>query len=368
MKLVIDCLIFEDKKAFGYQEYLFNLLDYFFAHYSKLKAETVIIACEKKSVVSFEKYASRFLITPFNVSSRWKLLVIQNQLAEQLQLHPDDVILSTYNYAAVFKKCKSVLVIHDLLFLRKHLLNNTLMRMQRKLLIPPSIRNADRIIAISNATANDVIQHYTKASGKVSVAYNYFNFRKFDGDIPEDLSAYPLDRPYFLSVSSILKHKNVVTLLKAYEIYATQGGLANLVLVGYYERMDADSKAYYDSLNEAVKEKIFLTGYISNQLLKYCYQHCECFILPTKFEGLGMPVVEAMYFNAPCVLSDLEVCREVSLGLAVYFNADDYKGLAEILTSKTYKSREGVDFRQSIQQKFSELQTSEKYIEVLNTI
>ncbi|WP_161596829.1 glycosyltransferase family 4 protein [Chitinophaga vietnamensis] len=344
------------------------MLDYFFSHYDKFKAEKIVIACNEKSVASFDKYISRFQVQPFAIKGRLQLLIAQNQIAQQLQLKPDDVVLSTYNYSAITKRCKSVLVIHDLLFLRKRLLNNTLMRLQRKVLIPLSIRNADRIIAISNFTAADILRHYKAAEGKVSVAYNYFNFKKFEGPIPERLTDYPLDAPYFLSVSSILKHKNVITLLKAYEQYAKQGGAVNLLLVGYYERMDPESKACYDALDENIRKKILLTGYISNQLLRHCYEHCECFVLPTKFEGLGMPIVEAMYFNAPCVLSDIEVCREVSANLAVYFAADDYKALAEILLGKIYIREKGVDLRTPVEQQFSESETSERYVKILNAI
>ena len=106
---------------------------------------------------------------------------------------------------------------------------------------------------------------------------------------------------------------------------------------------------------------------MSNQELGYLYSRCECFILPTFFEGLGMPIVEAMHFNIPLVLSDIKICKEIAENNAIYFLPSDYKRLAEILIKKEYLFLSSLD-NSSILEKFNKINTSHKYIQLINSI
>ena len=212
MRLIIDCLIYKKNKAFGYQEYLFNLLNYFSLHIDSFKYKEIIIVCDKEQTIYFKQISERFNIKAFSSNTKLKQIISQNLLKYKLNIKKDDVILYTYNYSSIIKQGKSILVIHDLIFKRKEYLPNRLMRIQRKFFIPISIKNADKIIAISNATKDDIILHYQTSSLKIETIYNYFNFRKFH-PINNTEKTKQIQSKYFLSVSSMAKNKNIITLL-----------------------------------------------------------------------------------------------------------------------------------------------------------
>lgn len=361
--LVIDALIFENGKAFGYQEYLFNLLDYFFDRREELLYQRVIIACPENQKEFFQKYQSKLEVIGFKIKCKVQHLIVQNLFTKKLKLKKTDTVLYTYNYSSIFKNCFHILVVHDLIFLRRQYLPNVLMRWQRKIFIPISLRHADKIIAISDFTKNDLIKNYKISKGKVITIYNYFNFEKYKTS--QDF--YKCINPYFISICSTAYHKNTVSVLKAFEKFCKHNSVYDIVFVGGLKDKKSDAFLYYEQLNEDIKKRIHLLTEISNPELGMIYRNAKCFISLTLFEGLGMPIVEAMYFNNQLILSNLEVCREVASGAHCYFvdpfDIDTIVSAMESIVEKNVI----VSTRELVQKRFSKENTSGKYIELLNS-
>lgn len=368
--LVIDCLIFQNGKAFGYQEYLFNLLNYFYEHIAEFNYKKVIIACPNSQINFFSKYADRMNVMGFKAETKVQHLLCQQKLESKLYLSKDDTVLFTYNYSSFFKLCKHVLVVHDLLYLRKEYLPNRAMRIQRKLYIPHSVKSADKIIAISNFTKNDICNAFLVDKEKIEAIYNYFNFEKYE-ELCENkncqIANEDLSKKYILSICSGAFHKNTISVLKAFEKVLKSNKEINLYFVGGITDKNSESFVFYNSLTEDIKKRIKFYYHISNYELGLLYKNARLFISATLFEGLGMPIVEALYFNVPTLLSNLDVCHEVAGENANYFepkNIEDiYKEIQNVLYIKQKK-----DTRSYILEKFSEKQTSAKYIELLNRI
>lgn len=361
--LVIDALIFENRKAFGYQEYLFNLLDYFFEKRDSFSFNRVIIACPKNQELYFTKYNERFEIIGFNINNKIQHLIMQNLLAKKLKLKKNDTILFTYNYSSIFKSCRHILVVHDLLYLRKKYLPNKMMRWQRYLFIPISLRLADKIIAISNFTKTDILKHYKIHESRICTVYNYFNFKKYS---PIE-QYFKLSKPYFLSICSTAYHKNTVSVLKAFEQFCKHNSDFDIVFVGGLKDKSSLAYRFYETLSDAIKERIHLLQGISNQELGMLYRNAKGFISLTLFEGLGMPIVEAMYFNLPLILSDLTVCREITEGTRVQFvepfDINKIEDSMKVIAEKTIITN-SCDL---VQNRFSKENTSGKYLTILNS-
>lgn len=83
-----------------------------------------IIICKTGEINCFIQFSKNISIKGFDIKGKFGQLYIQNNLKRLLKLTRNDVILFTYNYGAIFYQCKSILVIHDLLFLRKEYLPN----------------------------------------------------------------------------------------------------------------------------------------------------------------------------------------------------------------------------------------------------
>jgi len=361
--LVIDALGYKKNKAFGYQEYLFNLLNYFYENREQLLFDKIIIVCISSQVVDFDKYKGRFDVYGLKVSNIVTRLFAQQIFPYKLKLSRQDTILFTGNYSALFKSCAHVLVIHDLLYIRKKYFPYFFMRIQRKIYIPRSVSIANAVIAISDFTKNDIINNIKGSfPQKIHKVYNYFDFDKFS---KVDVNQERIVREkYFLSVSSSSFHKNTITILKAYLNYSKQSASTHLCLVGSLNNNE-DVYSFYNRLDEKIKNRIHIFKNISNVELRNLYENCEAYISSTLFEGLGMPIVEAMYFNVPVILSDIDICREISDNNAIFFNPDSADELSHIMIK--FK-KEKVKSREFVLDKFSEKNTSERYLEIINEI
>lgn len=357
--LIIDALAYERNKAFGFQEYLFNLLDYFYINRDSILFNKIILVCDKKEENDFERFSIRFEIKGFQINNILHRYIIQSIFPFSLRLKSTDVILNLSNYSGLFKRSKNILVIHDLLFLRNNLLKNKFMRLQRHLYVPRSIKLADQIIAISNFTKNDIEKNYM-ISTKIPVVkiHNYFNFNKFD--FPKKLEN---ERPYFLSVSSSSFHKNTITILKSFEKFCLLNNDFLLYLVGGISHIE--TQKYYNHLPEKVKNRIRIFKNLSNKSLGNLYANCFMFISASFFEGLGMPIVEAMYFNVPLVLSDIEVFREITNNKAIFFDSNSDDELTKIMLNQSEKIKTSITYDLA---NFSALNTSRKYIDIINNI
>lgn len=358
-RFVIELLGLEKGKAYGYQEYIFNLLHYFYHNKDDINYKNIIIWCKSSEVCLFDSYRDKFLIQGFKYSSYLHRFWLQTILPIKFKLNSDDLLFSPGNTSGLIKVCPEILTIHDLLFKRKKWMPNKLMRIQRQNLLPLSIKKADAIVSISKFTKEDILYYYPQAEKKMVVIYNFFNFNKFEGDVDSELLG-----DYFLTISSNLDYKNQITILKAFHKYCNDGGGASLVIVG---RINNDSEAgcYLSTLPHGIKEKIVIKCNISNAELGAIYRGASCFISASKFEGLGMPVVEAMSFGIPVLLSDIPPHREVSMNKGIYFKPEDTEGL----TLKMLKMNFGVrDYAKDIRLMFSEENTSARYVELINRV
>lgn len=358
-RLVIELLNLERGKAYGFQEYICNLLNYFYYHRNDINYGRIIIWCKDTEKNFFNQYEDRFEVKGYKYSSYLGRHWLQTTLPFKNKLNKNDLIFSPGNITGVVKRCRIVLTIHDLLFKRKDWLPNKLIRLQREFLVPISIKNADLIVAISKFTKEDIENYYPNAKGKIEVIYNSFNFSKYDGGTATDNVG-----GYFLSISMNADYKNQKSVLKAFRIYRESGGDKQLVIVG---RMNPDSEASreYSRLPQIVKEHIEWKSNISNKELGSIYKGASCFISASKFEGLGMPVVEAMSFDLPVLLSDIPPHREVSMNKAIYFNPSDVEEIAQKMLAMDFVRR---GYKDDVREMFSEEKTSAAYIRVFNSL
>lgn len=358
-RLVIDLLNIEKGKAYGYQEYIFNLLAYFYQHRDEILYDRIIIWCKSTAAGMFDDFKDKFEIAEFTYSSYLKRHWLQTVLPIKYRLNGEDLLFSPGNISGVIKCSKEILTIHDLLYKRKRWLPNKMMRWQRELLIPISIKKADRIIAISQFTKADIEYYYPQAKGKIEVIYNSFNFNKYNSE-----KIFDLGYKYFLSISTSIDYKNQKTILDAFCTYCNKGGENRLVIVSKLNKR-SEAANVYNSLPQSIKNRIMWKSHISNSELGELYRGASCFVSASKFEGLGMPVVEAMSFGIPVLLSDIPPHREVSMNKGEYFEATNVVELAEKMLKIDFRKQ---NYSSEIRKIYSQEHTSVRYIKMFNAI
>jgi glycosyltransferase involved in cell wall biosynthesis len=103
-----------------------------------------------------------------------------------------------------------------------------------------------------------------------------------------------------------------------------------LVLAGGYGWKIDNELDYIKKLND---ENIIITGYISDDQKNWLYKNASVFVLPSHYEGFGMPILEAMSFGTPTAVSDIAVFKEVSGNASLYFDKDNPKDISNKLDS-----------------------------------
>lgn len=124
---------------------------------------------------------------------------------------------------------------------------------------------------------------------------------------------------YFLYVGNMEKRKGVDILLRAYDMYCQNGGKKRLVLAGKKREEDVDNQI--KRLMEKYP-KVQYCGYVNEKEKQKLYQNCGCFLFPSRAEGFGICVLEAMNYYRPVLVSDLSIFREIVGDCINYFSLD----------------------------------------------
>jgi glycosyltransferase involved in cell wall biosynthesis len=199
---------------------------------------------------------------------------------------------------------RTVLTVHDLSFEREPSLMGRLDRLTFKAIVPRSVRRADHVLVVSERTKRDVVELYGVPAKKVTVTPN---------GVDRVFSPGGERGAYLLFVGAIQARKNPLEALEA----AHELGLP-LVVAG--PEKDA---ALAGALRAGGAD---LRGYVDKEELAALYRGAAALVLPSHFEGFGLPVLEAMACGTPVVLSDDEALAEVAGDAAVYARDGDLAG------------------------------------------
>ncbi len=231
-------------------------------------------------------------------------------------------------------KTQTIVTIHDLSFVRQP--DSTMPGMAAYLnrWVPRSVQQADQVIAVSEATRQDLIELYHTPPNKIKVLYHGVspNFKPVDNlaRLADIRQRYGLgEHPFILSVGTLQPRKNYVRLIQAYAMVRQKLALAspNLVIVGqkgwHYEEI-------FDEVNRwQLASHIHFLGFVEDSDLAALYSAARLFIYPSLYEGFGLPVLEAMACGTPVVAANLSALPEVVGSAGWLINPYDVKGMAE---------------------------------------
>lgn len=365
MKLVIDLLGFEHGKSYGFEEYMMNLLNDFVTYRDNIKVDHVIVVCHK-SQEDFIKATCKNVIEVYTIEFKGVVdrILRSGRIPKELGLSKEDVILYPRNTMPLAsKKTNTILTVHDLLYTHGEFCAKTLYfrlyRLHKYVYLPQSVRKSDRVVAISQCDKDEIVEHFG-CMDKISVIYNYFNFGKYSDGSARTIR--DIDSPFILTVCANSEHKNHVTFLKAFSVFAQEYPDYKMCIVG---GLSQTAHLYYDSMPQELKNRMLIVKHISNSDFAYLYSHAKAYISASLYEGLGMPVVEGMYFGLPVVLSNLSIHREVSFDKGIYCEPFDYESYAKGLKEAIEKPIDP-SIKRIIKEKYNTDNTSMKYIEEVN--
>jgi len=199
---------------------------------------------------------------------------------------------------------KTIVTIHDLIFLRYPQFYSRFDVMMHHQKVKHACRVADRIVAVSEQTAKDIIQFLNADPAKIKVIYQGCHRQFRHKHRPEEIAAvrkkYDLPERYILMVGSIESRKNAITLLKAFAMLP-KDGRPGLVLVGKGTTYLDQVKSTIAALN--IEKEVTLIHHAAFSDLPAIYQGATVFAYPSLFEGFGIPIIEAIESGIPVLIS-----------------------------------------------------------------
>ncbi|WP_338874066.1 glycosyltransferase family 1 protein [Spirosoma sp. SC4-14] len=188
-----------------------------------------------------------------------------------------------------------------------------------------NIERADAIIAISNATRNDLIRFFDVDPAKIHVIYH--GIETTDPAKSRPISNLPSN--YLLYVGDRNGYKNFYFFLRAFKILQTRYPDLHLILTGGGSLGIAEREYIYRlSLGNRVRH---LSS--TDEELTFLYQNALCFVYPSLYEGFGLPILEAFRANCAMVLSNTACFREVAGDAAAYFELNQIDDLVNAIDS-----------------------------------
>lgn len=232
-----------------------------------------------------------------------------------LRVEKIDLIHHTKNLTTFLNPCPSVVTVHDVMMILHPEVFHPLDVLYYRTIEPFCLRNVDRIIAVSEATARDLRVYYGLPSSRIEVIHEGIDkiFKPADEqEIMRVRAKYQLPRAYLLHVGCIWPKKNLLTLARAYHRLVRQGAFdGDLVLVGrpYHKKGDPELDRYLAA--EAGTGRIVRTGAVPQEDLPGLYSGAACVVFPTLHEGFGLVPLEAMACGAPVIASRVGAIEEV---------------------------------------------------------
>lgn len=242
----------------------------------------------------------------------------------RVRTHADaDVVHNTFylpHGLTPTRGAKRIVTIHDMI---PELLPSTRRRLDLLTLKRRYVDTADHVICVSEATRQDLLRVYPEVGAPISVVHHGVDdrFRPGDAALPD------LPANYLLMVGNRSQYKDGAILFRAFGRVAREVPGVDLVCIGGgpFTREER-SVLGAEGIDGRVHQDV-----LSDPRMPAAYSNARAFVFPSRFEGFGLPVLEAMACGAPTVLAQASSLPEVGGDAALYFPVGDAESLADVL-------------------------------------
>lgn len=213
------------------------------------------------------------------------------------------------------KRLRTVVTIHDLVWLRFPDSMSPFTRALDRLEMPRTLKIADRVISVSQATGHELVEFFPDVGRKLSVVHEGPVLSSDERE--SSVSSLPLAvSDYLLCVGTLEPRKNFARTIAAFARLVRDGHHTGLALVIAGRRgWGEDLAALTESLG--VADYVHILGEIDSGALATLYRNARGFLMPSLYEGFGLPLLEAMYFGVPILTSGRSAMQEVAGDCAV---------------------------------------------------
>lgn len=306
-------------KKVGVSVYALNLLKYFKKKANKnlqfkifLKSKPINLP-EENNYYKYEIVPGKFL---------WSQIFLPFRLCRKKNI---DIFFSPAHYLPRFYPSPSIVTIHDLsyLFYPEDFLKKDLYKLKNW--TEYSLKKANQIIAVSKTTKKDIVKSYRVPEDKISVIYNGYE-KNIKYQIP-NIKIKDNNNPYILYVGTLQPRKNIISLINAFDKLKKLYPDFKLIIAGKKGWMY--NKIFSQAADLGLENDVYFTDYVTDNQLIFLYKNAFCFVLPSLYEGFGIPILEAMSFDCPVIASYSSSLPEIGADSCLYFDPNNSFDLVE---------------------------------------
>ncbi|MEK9155671.1 MAG: glycosyltransferase family 1 protein [Patescibacteria group bacterium] len=268
----------------------------------------------------------------------------QTRLLSYLNAKKFDLVHFTQFNHPLRYRGRYVVTVHDLTMFGHLHRQNSLKRIAFRAVMKSAVHDSAKIITVSGTSKKDIIETYRVSPQKIAVIYNGVDHSvysaKAKGQRPKARGfkeKYSIDRDYLLYAGMWKKHKNLLRLLKAYEIFAKdqrpKAEGVKLVLAGKVDNKESEILMAIERINKAFSLQpstfgVITTGYIEESELPSVYAGALAYVMPSLSEGFGLPPLEAMACGTPVIAAQTSSMPEILGRAPLYFDPYNVKDIA----------------------------------------
>ena len=281
----------------------------------------------------------------FRFKSRIKRILLESILLPRIMRMRKVDIFHSPSFTIPFSvSIPTVVTIHDMVCYKFPETIDRLRRIYLANAVRCSILKADRIIAVSQSTKKDIVDTFDVPETKIDVVYEAsapcFRATADGNSVQETCKKYFIEEPFLLYVGTLEPRKNLVKLMQAYFILKRDYRIKHKLVIAGKKGWNY-GPIFSEIERLSLRNDVIFTGYVPEQALVHLYNGAELFILPSLYEGFGLPILEAMACGTPVITSNISSMPEVAGDAAILVDPYDVDALAGamhgVLTDKGLK-------------------------------
>ena len=308
----------------------------------------------------------------------------QFYLPKAIKKYKCDLIHCTSSTAPLFSKTLTLLTLHDIIFLEKSVLTmmsenatyyNKFGNFYRRIIAPFIIKRSTKIITVSYFERNQIINYFKKINpDKITTVYNgvndFFSLKEDTILRNKIKSKYKLPDTFLFFIGNKDQRKNTKNVVKAFSLFI-ESTKSDITLVILHHTRKNLQKILKEIGKPALIEKIVLIGYVSDTDMRALYALSTIFLYPSKREGFGIPIIEAMASGTPVITSCTSSMPEIAGNSAHIVNPESpeeiARGIYKLFYDHTYRKiliKKGIERSK----KFSWALMSEKVLAIYTSL
>jgi len=324
------------KKRTGDEVVFFNLVKNLAAIDSENKYFLFTDILDKENIIEIKKRLNienkqNFEIVSLNTTNKfvWNIWTLPKYLRNNsLDIYQTQYITPWF----VPKNTKIITIVHDISFNFYPQFIKFFDLLFLKILIPVSLRRADKIIAVSEFTANEIIRYYNINPKKITWIHNAFSEDFLREISQEELlkiqEKYSLPEKFILYLGTMQPRKNIPHLISAFARIKDSLTDTKLVLCGNKEAHNFDKKIEKAIAQNGLQNDVYFPGYVADEDKRAIFKLSRVFVSPSLYEGFGIPILEAMALGIPVLASKIPPHEEIAGESILFFEInkkDDFE-------------------------------------------